>query len=83
MPIKNSNETIGNQTRNIPVCSAVPQPTVPPRTPIIIDISFYFFKEIVRKTVKNRFCLHEISHMSYFHVTTMLQLLTHKMIFHT
>ena len=79
--MKNSNETIGNRTCNILVCSAVPQPTAPPHTPIIIDISFYFFKEIVRKTVKNRFCLHEISHMSNFHITTMLQLLTHKMIF--
>ena len=31
MSIKNSNDTIGNRTRNLPVCSAVPQPTEPPR----------------------------------------------------
>ena len=31
--MKNSNYTIGNQTRDIPACSAVPQPTAPPRTP--------------------------------------------------
>ena len=31
MSVKNSNGTIGNRTRNLPVCSAVPQPTAPPR----------------------------------------------------
>ena len=29
--MKNSNDTIGNRTRDLPACSAVPQPTVPPR----------------------------------------------------
>ena len=33
MSIKNSNDTIGNRTRDLPACSAVPQPTAPPRTP--------------------------------------------------
>ena len=37
--MKNSNETIGNRTCDIPVCRAVPQPTAPPR-----DISPFFFK---------------------------------------
>jgi hypothetical protein len=27
MPIKNSNDTIGNRNRDLPACSAVPQPT--------------------------------------------------------
>jgi len=27
------NDTIGNRTRDLPVCSAVPRPTAPPRTP--------------------------------------------------
>jgi len=31
--MKNSNDTIGNRTRDLPVCSAVPQPTAPPRAP--------------------------------------------------
>jgi hypothetical protein len=31
MSIKNSNETVGNRSRDLPVCSAVPQPTAPPR----------------------------------------------------
>jgi hypothetical protein len=29
MSMKNSSDTIGNQTRDVPVCSAVPQPTAP------------------------------------------------------
>ena len=33
MSMKNSNDTIGNRTRYLPSCSAVPQPTAPPRTP--------------------------------------------------
>jgi hypothetical protein len=32
MSMKNSNYTIGNQTRDLPTCSAVPQPTAPPRS---------------------------------------------------
>ena len=28
--MKNSNDTIGNRTRDLPSCSAVPQPTAPP-----------------------------------------------------
>ena len=31
--MKNSNDTIGNRTRNLPAFSAVPQPTAPPHTP--------------------------------------------------
>jgi hypothetical protein len=33
MPMKNSSDTIGNRTRYLPACSAVPQPTAPPRAP--------------------------------------------------
>jgi len=33
MSMKNSNETIGNRTRDLPACSAVPQPTAPPHAP--------------------------------------------------
>jgi hypothetical protein len=29
MSMKNSSDTIGNRTRDVPVCSAVPQPTAP------------------------------------------------------
>jgi hypothetical protein len=33
MSTKNSNHTIWNRTRDLPVCSEVPQPTAPPRPP--------------------------------------------------
>jgi hypothetical protein len=36
--MKNSNETIGKRTRDLPACSAVPQPTAPPAAcPLCID----------------------------------------------
>ena len=33
---KKSNDTIGNRTRDPPACSAVPQPTAPPRAPYLL-----------------------------------------------
>ena len=33
MSMKNSNDNIGNRTRDLPACSAVPQLIVPPRVP--------------------------------------------------
>jgi hypothetical protein len=33
MSMKNSNDTIGNRTRDLPACSAVPQPTAPRSAP--------------------------------------------------
>jgi hypothetical protein len=33
MSLENSNDTVGNRTRDLPACSAVPEPTAPPRTP--------------------------------------------------
>ena len=42
MSIKNSNATIGNRTRDLPACRAVPQPTAPPRAPhTIIPLNNY------------------------------------------
>jgi hypothetical protein len=38
MSMINSNDTIGNQTRDLPACSAVPQPTTPPRAQMMTDI---------------------------------------------
>ena len=32
--MKNSNDTIGNRTRDLRACSAVPQPTAPPHSPL-------------------------------------------------
>ena len=33
--MKNSNDIIWNRTRDLPTCSAVPQPTAPPRVPSV------------------------------------------------
>ena len=33
MSMNNSNDIIGNRTHDLPACSVVPQPTVPPRNP--------------------------------------------------
>ena len=35
MSMKNSNYTIGNRTRDLPPCSAVPQPTALRRAPVL------------------------------------------------
>jgi hypothetical protein len=51
MSMKNSNDTIGNQTRGLPACSALPQPTALPHAPTLcrnviyfVHICFSFFK---------------------------------------
>jgi hypothetical protein len=36
---KNSNGTIGNWTRDHPTCTTVPQPTTPPRDPVLMDLT--------------------------------------------
>jgi len=41
--MKKSNDTIGNRTRYLPACSAVPQPTALPRAPIYIYIYIYIY----------------------------------------
>jgi hypothetical protein len=38
MPIKKLHDTIGNRTRDLPACSAVPQPTAPPRASTICSL---------------------------------------------
>jgi hypothetical protein len=37
--MKNSSDTNGNRNHDLPICSEVPQPTAPPRSPIYIYIS--------------------------------------------
>jgi hypothetical protein len=37
--MKKSNDTIGNQTPDLPACSAVPQPTAPPGAPFPTSVS--------------------------------------------
>jgi len=41
--MKNSNDTIGNRTRDLPACSTVPQPTVPPRAPSNVQYMLKMF----------------------------------------
>jgi hypothetical protein len=38
MAMKNSNDTIGNRTRDLPTCGAAPQRTAPPRAPTVPSI---------------------------------------------
>ena len=38
MSMNNSNDTIGNRTRDLPVCSAVPQPTAPPAACPLVEV---------------------------------------------
>jgi hypothetical protein len=55
MSMKNSNDTIGNRTRDLPACSTMPQPTTLPHTPVIgcikpincnLTVLFYFTLKI-------------------------------------
>jgi len=43
---------MGNRTHDLPACSALPQPTVPPRAPQVLHIAsiyHYYWSQIVRK----------------------------------
>jgi len=40
--MKQSSDTVGNGTRDPPACSAVPQPTAPPRAPFVISGGILF-----------------------------------------
>ena len=58
MSMKNSNDTIGNRTRDIPACSAVPEPTAPPRAPTQHTVmapksQLYYSILLYRSTVLN------------------------------
>ena len=54
MSIKNSNETIGNQTRDLPGCSAVPRPTAPPRASIIISTTMKLIRYLSKGKGKGK-----------------------------
>jgi len=43
MTLKNSNDTIGNRTRELPACSAVPQSTAPTPTPLELVQTEYIY----------------------------------------
>ena len=42
--MKNSNDTIGNRTPDLPVCSAVPQSTAPPRVYALLAYNTLLFR---------------------------------------
>jgi hypothetical protein len=54
MSMKNANETIGNQTRDLPVCSAVSQPTAPPCATLI---QIFLFAPLQLRSQKNKLLL--------------------------
>ena len=41
--MQNSNDTIENQTRDLPACTAVPQPTAAPRASLSLYIYIYIY----------------------------------------
>jgi hypothetical protein len=45
--MKNSSDTIGNETRDLPVCSAVPQPTAPPAACPTLRCTFRVFCSVM------------------------------------
>jgi len=46
--MKKSNDTIGNRTRDLPACSAVPQPNAPPRAPYLKRTKFKLSKHYMK-----------------------------------
>ena len=53
MSMKNSSDTFGNRTRDLPACGAVPQPTAPPRAPaqhVPVEMFGHFQAKIVYLT---------------------------------
>jgi hypothetical protein len=43
--MKNANDTIGNRTRDLPACSAVPQTTTTPRAPFLVNMNINLLHE--------------------------------------
>jgi hypothetical protein len=56
MSMKKSNETIGNRTLNLPACSAVPQPTAPPRALIGWVVVNYKLGTLWTEATNAKFC---------------------------
>ena len=55
--MKNSNDTIGNRTRDLPACSALPQPTEPPQLVEALEVL------INTTVVENVFCIYSFASM--------------------
>jgi len=53
MSMNNSSDTIGNRTRDLAACSALPQPTVPLCAPLLINSElFEFWDSLHRSSLK-------------------------------
>jgi hypothetical protein len=59
MLMENSNDTKGDQSRDLPACSAVPQPTAPPRT-LPFKFSDYNFHVFLISLKRAKFPAHPI-----------------------
>ena len=46
MSIKSSNDTTGNRIRDLPACTIVPQPTAPPRAPLLFVSKYNLYKSL-------------------------------------
>ena len=49
--MKNSNDAIGNRTRDLPACSAVPQPTAPLRAPLYYEYDLKMLKSVCAASI--------------------------------
>jgi hypothetical protein len=63
MSVKNSSDNIGNRARDLPACSAVPQPTAPPRTPLLYVIQFNF--SFISVYVLQNTCIYAIHYQDF------------------
>jgi len=75
MLMKNSSDTTGNRTRDLPARSTVPQPTVPPRTPkrmltrFVISCAGTAFKTTLLKDKRRKGREDEVQEVSNYLVT--------------
>jgi hypothetical protein len=51
MSMKNSSDTIEDQTRDLPACSAVLQPTAPPRAPSVRILKLDYYRHGMRTSL--------------------------------
>ena len=77
MSMKNSSDTIGNRTRDLQTCGAVPQPNAPPPYPLAAEISFIFtqvyllcmaIENNVYCSIKSLVCLFNVNMCQVNHV---------------
>jgi len=72
--MKNSSDTVGNRTRDLPICSAVPQLTAPPRAPYVQGTMFFSVTCVMRSFKLfqlhiHEFALHNITHITQHYTT--------------